>query len=64
MDVFKTAQLVNIHLGYFCKKIYARELKKSPNLVTLLPIIGINKLELGWSDKLLKRKARQCKRRK
>ena len=33
MDVFKTAQQVNIHLGFFCKKICHQE---SPNLVTLL----------------------------
>ena len=28
MDVFKTAQKVNIHLGYFCKKICLQELSK------------------------------------
>ena len=28
MDVFKTAQTVNIHLGYFCKKICHQELSK------------------------------------
>ena len=33
MYVFKTAQQVNIHLGFFCKKICHQE---SPNLVTLL----------------------------
>ena len=25
MDVFKTAQNVNTHLGYFCKKIWLQE---------------------------------------
>ena len=28
MDVFKTAQQVNIHLGFFCKKICHQELLK------------------------------------
>ena len=30
MDVFKTAQNVNIHLGYLCKKICHQELSKIP----------------------------------
>ena len=28
MDVFKTAQKFNIHLSYFCKKIYHQKLSK------------------------------------
>ena len=33
---FETAQKVFLHLSCFCKEIGHQELKKSPNLVTLL----------------------------
>ena len=35
VDVFKTAQKVYTHFGYFCKKICQLELSKLPNLGAL-----------------------------
>ena len=37
MDAIKRAQKVNIHLGYFCKKICHQ---KPPNLVTLFVFVS------------------------
>ena len=35
MDVLKKDQKVNMHLGYFVKKLFPKNFKKQHNLVTL-----------------------------
>ena len=38
--VFEIAQNLSEYLGYFCRKICNQEVKKSPNLVTLIAALG------------------------
>ena len=38
-EVFQNSQKITSNLGYFCSKIVAKNFQKSPNLVTMVPMI-------------------------
>ena len=40
MDVLKKDQKVNMHLGYFVKKLFPKNFKKQHNLVTMIVVEG------------------------
>ena len=48
MDVFKAAQEVNIHLGYFSKKICHQELSKNIQSGHTVPIDTWSMRQLLW----------------
>ena len=58
MDVFKTAQLVNLHLGYFCKKLY-QELPKIAQSGHTDPGINYKLLQNAASKRTRKRSVKK-----